>query len=116
MINSGNDNDLSTNNVNPLRKHNWPHVAIVGCMVVSLGTAVVTGLKKSTTAHIVSSLCFVGTAMLHLFIHKRQLSHKVKTGLRRSLTDFDQPQESTKPSNPVWGDDGQDAAQTAFFH
>jgi hypothetical protein len=40
----------------------------------------------------------------------------VKTGLRRSLADFDQPQESTKPSNPVWGDDGQDAAQTAFFH
>ncbi len=115
---SGNENDLnlSTNKVNHHRKHNWPHVAIVGCMAVSLGTAVVTGLKKSTVAHVVSSLCFLGTAMLHLFIHKRQLSHKVKTGLRRSLTDFDQPQESTKPSNPVWGDDGQDAAQTAFFH
>ena len=78
------------NNTNPLeeknshhRKSNRSHVAIVGCMAVSLGTAMVTGLKKSTTAHVVSALCFVGSAMLHLSMHRRQLSHKVKTGLLR---------------------------------
>ena len=65
------------------RKPNGSHVAIVGCMAVSLGTAVVAGFKKSTTVHVVSALCFVGSAMLHLYMHHRQLSHKVKTGLLR---------------------------------
>ena len=78
------------NNTNPLekknhhrRKQNKFHVAIVGCMAVSLGTAVVTGLSKLTTAHVVSASFFVGSAMLHLSKHHRQLSHKVKTGLLR---------------------------------
>ena len=75
---------------NPLEKkanyHRKPkrsHVAIVGCMAVSLGAAVVSGLKKSTTVHVVSALCFVGSATVHLFMHHRQLSNKVKTGLLR---------------------------------
>ena len=78
---------LIENDTNPLEKNmihhkkpNGSHVAIVGCMAVSLGSAVVTGLKKSTRAHIVSSICFVGTAILHLFMHHRQLSNKMKTG------------------------------------
>ena len=75
-----NDINPSEQKVKHLKKSNWPHVAIVGCMAVSLGSAVVTGLKKSTRAHVVSSLCFLGTAMLHLFMHHRQLLHKAKTG------------------------------------
>lgn len=91
MIMSGNENDLklSANKINHHRKYNWPHVAIVGCMAMSLGAAIVTGLKKSTAAHVVSTLCFVGAAMLHLFMHKRQLPYKFNTGPRFSLTDFD---------------------------
>ena len=83
---SGNENDLnlSTNRINQPQKHNWLHMAIVGGMAVSLGTAVVTGVKKSTTAHVVSALCFVATALLHLFMHQRQLSHRVKTGLHQA--------------------------------
>lgn len=79
---SGIENDLSPSKqkVIRLKKSNWPHVAIVGCMAVSLGTTVVTGLKKSTRTHVVSSICFVGTAVLHLFMHQRQLLHKVKNG------------------------------------
>jgi Zn-dependent alcohol dehydrogenase len=64
------------------KKRNWPHVAIVGCMALSLGTAIVAAAKKSTTTHVVSGLCFVGMAMVHLFMHQRQLSHRVKAGLR----------------------------------
>jgi uncharacterized membrane protein YphA (DoxX/SURF4 family) len=80
MIMPGDENDLklSTNKINHHRKNNWLHVAIVGGMAASLGTAVVTGVKKSTTAHVVSALCFVATAMLHLFMHQRQLSYRVK--------------------------------------
>ena len=76
-----NDNDVkaSTKQVNHNRRHNWPHVAVVGGMAVGLGAAIVTGLKKSTTAHVVSALCFVGTAMLHLFMHHRQFSSRLKT-------------------------------------
>ncbi len=81
MSENENDLNMSNNKVNHHNHHNWPHVAIVGGMAVSLGTAVVTGLKKSTMAHIASSLCFVGAAMLHLFMHKRQLSYRVQTGL-----------------------------------
>jgi xanthosine utilization system XapX-like protein len=79
---SGIENDIipSEREVNHHRKPNWPHVAVVGCMAVSLGATVVTGLKKSTPAHVVSSLCFVGSAMLHLFMHHRQLLHRVKNG------------------------------------
>ena len=88
MLGNENDLNLSTNKVNHHRKHNWPHVAIVRCMAGSFGTAVVTGLKKSTMAHVVSSLCFVGTAMLHLFMHKRQLSYRVKTGLHPGVNGF----------------------------
>jgi len=45
---SENENDLNmpNNKINHHKNHNWPHVAIVGSMAVSLGTAVVTGLKK----------------------------------------------------------------------
>ena len=75
-----NDINRSEQKANHRRISNWSHVAIMGCMAVSLGTTIVTGLKKSTRAHVVSSLCFVGTAMLHLFMHQRQLLHKVKTG------------------------------------
>ena len=83
---SGNENDLnlSNNKINHHRKHTWLHVATAGGMAVSLGTAAVTGLKKSTTAHVVSALCFVATAMLHFFMHQRQLSHRVKTGLHQA--------------------------------
>ena len=76
------------NDTNPLEKNiihhkkpNGSHVAVVGCMAVSLGAAVVSGFKKSTTLHVVSALCFVGSALLHLFMHHRQLSYKVKTSL-----------------------------------
>ena len=87
---SGNENDLnlSTNMINHHRKHNRLHVAIVGGMAVSLGTAVVTGVKKWPMAHVVSALCFVGTAMLHLFMHQRQLSYRVKTGLHPGVNGF----------------------------
>ena len=78
-----NDTNALEKKANHHRKSNGSHVAIVGCMAVSLGTAVVTGLKKSSTAHVVSVLCFVGSAMLHLSMHHRQLSHKMKTGLPR---------------------------------
>ena len=79
---SENKDDSPTNNVHHRRKRHWPHVAIVGCMAASLGTAIVAGVKKSTTAHVVSGLCFVGMAMVHLFMHQRQLSYRVKAGLR----------------------------------
>ena len=87
---SGNENDLnlSTNKIKHHRKHNWLHVAIVGGMAVSLGTAVVTGVKESTMAHVVSVLCFVGTAMLHLFMHWWQLWYRVKTGLHPGVKGF----------------------------
>ena len=74
-------------NTNPLekkpnnhKKPNGSHVAIVGCMAVSLVAAVVSGFKKSTTIHVVSAFCFVGSAMLHVFMHHRQLLKKLKTG------------------------------------
>lgn len=91
---SGNESDLNLSTSNHHRKHNWLHVAIVGGMAVSLGTAVVTGVKKSTTAHVVSALCFVATAMLHLFMHQRQLSYRVKTGLHPGVKGF---QPGVKP-------------------
>ena len=78
-----NDTNTLEKKANHPRKPNRSHVAILGCMAVSLGATVVTGLKKSTTAHVVSALCFVGSAMLHLSMHHRQLSHKVKTELLR---------------------------------
>ena len=78
------------NDINPLekkathhKKPNRSHVTIVGCMAVSLGAAVISGFKKWTTVHVGSALCFVGSAMLHLYIHHRQLSYKVKTGMLR---------------------------------
>ena len=87
---SGNENDLnlSINKINHHRIHNWAHVAIVAGMAVSLGTAVVTGLKKSTVAHVVSSLGFLGTAMLHLFMHKGQLSSRMKTEFHPDVNGF----------------------------
>lgn len=69
-----NDTNQLENKVNHRRKHNLPHVAIVGGMILSLGTAIVTGLRKSSIPHVVSSFCFVGLALTHLFIHQRQLS------------------------------------------
>ena len=81
MSENENDLNISNNKVNHYKNHNWPHVVIVGCMAMSLGAAVVTGLKKSTVAHVFSSLCFVGAAMLHLFKHQKQLSHRLKNGL-----------------------------------
>jgi len=82
---SGPENDPNPveKGVNHHRKYTWSHVAIVGCMATSLGAAVVSGVKKSTTVHVISALCFIGSAALHLFMHQRQLSYKVKAGLRR---------------------------------
>jgi hypothetical protein len=62
------------------RRH-LPHLVIVGGMALSLGTTIVTGFKKSGVVHVVSAFCFVGLAMSHLFMHRRQLSHRVKNGL-----------------------------------
>lgn len=79
MIITGNANDLnfSTNRTAHNRKHTWLHVAIVGGMAVSLGSAVVTGVKKSTTAHIVSALCFMGMVILHLLTGDSYRRYKV---------------------------------------
>jgi hypothetical protein len=49
---------------------------------MSLGTAVVTGLKKSSVPHVVSSCCFGLLALLHFLIHRRQLSVKMERCLR----------------------------------
>ena len=76
-----NDTDPLERKVNHHRKPYGSHVAIVGWMAASLGATVVSGFTKSTTVHVVSALCFVGSAMLHLFMHHRQLSKKAKTGL-----------------------------------
>jgi len=81
MAGNQNDSNLSTKNVSNRRRNNLPHVFIVGGMAASLGTAIVTGFRKSTKAHVVSSLSFVGFALLHLFMHYNQLSYKMKTGL-----------------------------------
>ena len=94
MSENENDPKLSNNKVNHYKNHNRPHVAIVGCMAMSLGTAVVTGLKKSTIAHVASSLCFVGAALFHLFMHKGQLSNRVQTGLHPGVNG---PRSGVKP-------------------
>ena len=60
---------------------NLPHAVIVGGMLLSLGSAIFTGLKKSKIPHIASSLSFVGFALTQLFIHQSQLSHRMKKGL-----------------------------------
>ena len=54
-----NDTNPIEKKVNHHKKLNGSHVAIVGCMAVSLGTAVVAGFKKSTTVHVVSALNFM---------------------------------------------------------
>ena len=84
---AGNQNDLnsSTKKFNNRRRYNLPHVVIAGGMAAGLGTAIVTGFRKSTKAHAVSSLCFVGFVMLHFFMHYRKLSYRMKTGLRQNL-------------------------------
>ena len=83
MAGNQNDLNLSTKNVSNRRRNNLPHVFIVGGMAAGLGTAIVTGFRKSTKAHVVSSLSFVGLAMLHLCMHYKQLSYKIKTELGR---------------------------------
>ena len=60
---------------------NWPHVAIVGGMIISLGTAIITGLKKAKGPHAIASLSFVGFALTHFFMHQKQLSNRVKKGI-----------------------------------
>ena len=95
MSDNPNDSNSATGKVSH-RKHNCPHVAIVGCMASSLGATIITGLKKSTKAHVVSSLCFGGTAMLHFFMHHRQLSHRMKTGLRPAVKGL---RSKTKPKD-----------------
>jgi hypothetical protein len=82
MTNSGgNENPEPTDKrVKQRQMKNLPHVAIVGGMILSLGTAIVTGLRKSSIPHVVSSFCFVGLALTHLFIHQRQLSSIIKKG------------------------------------
>ena len=76
----GNHSDLSANSSgkNPFR--NLPHVAVVGGMMASLGTAIITGLRGAKVPHVVSSFCFVGFALTHLFLHQRQLSSRIKKG------------------------------------
>ena len=63
-------------------RRDWKHVAVLGGMFVSLGAVALTGLKKWRVPHIVSSLCFAGLALGHLFIHRKAFSFRMKRALK----------------------------------
>jgi len=69
---------VSTTHHKKILKQDWPHVALVSGMLVSLGGSVVTGLKKARTVHGIFSLSFIGLAMLHLYLHHKPISRKTK--------------------------------------
>ncbi len=61
-----------------IRKQDWPHVALVGGMLMSLGGSVVTGFKKARLLHGIFSMSFIGLAMMHLFLHHKPIARKTK--------------------------------------
>jgi hypothetical protein len=93
----GNENpDPKDKPINNQQMKHLSHVAIVGGMALSLGTAIVAGLKKSGALHVVSAFCFAGLALTHLFMHRRQLSFRIEKGLHPNRKHVSPPADITE--------------------